>query len=127
MNFGSVLKGFSSGMQGSPMSRMNSQQKLQALGAAFSGDQNQLAQVMGSLEPAPSRAQRPRPILNEDGEDISAAFGGEGTADGPVGMPPMGLGGMLMRDGGKALMSGAFGLGGMLLGRGFGFGKKKDR
>lgn len=117
------LPKFMGGREGSPMSRMTDQQKLQALGMAFGGDQAGLAQLMGGL---PEATQRQGPVLNQDGEDISAAFSGVEPSGGGMGMP-MGLGGMLMQDGGKALMSGAFGLGGMLAGRGFGFGKKKDR
>lgn len=121
MNFGAALKGFSNGMQGSPMSRMNGQQKLQALGAAFGGDQDQLAQIMGSLEPAPGRPQRQAPVMNEDGEDISAAFGGGGGGGGGMSGREFGLlGPLLMNGGGMGLLGG-------LLGGGFGFGKKKDR
>lgn len=95
------------GMEGSPLSRMNDQQKIQALGAAFSGDQNMLGELMGQLGPAPQKAS---PILNRDGEDISAAFG---PALGPMGMA----------DGGKP--GALLGVPGMLLGRKFGFGRKR--
>ena len=123
MNFGQVFKSFSGGMQGSPMSRMDNQQRLQALGSAFSGDQDQLAQIMGSLN-APGRPQRPHqegPVVNEEGDDISAAFGGGGGGSSmgllnPKAIGQFGLlGPMLMKGGGMGLLGGLLG----------GFGKKK--
>lgn len=63
-----------SGMSGSPMSMMNNQQKLQALGSAFSGDQKGLASIMSQLG---GQGRAGPPVMNQDGQDISAAFGGQ--------------------------------------------------
>lgn len=70
-------------MKGSPMSKMGGAQQLQALGAAFSGDQQQLGALMASL------GQGGGPVVNNGGEDISAAFGGDLTAAEPDVMKQM--------------------------------------
>lgn len=101
--FGFKLPNFMSGMEGSAMSKMSDSQKLQALGAAFSGDQKGLGSLLASLDKGGGA-----PVENEEGQDISAAFGGQ-----------LGIGGqMLGQNPGLAL-----GLPGMFLGRKFGFGK----
>lgn len=119
---GFKMPGFMSGGQGSPMSQMNNQQKLQALGAAFGGDQDQLSRIMGSLEGGqPGHATRHAPIKNDEGDDISAAFGGGGGGGGAMGLlsgsgSQFGLlGPMLMKGGGMGLLGGLLG----------GLGKKK--
>jgi len=68
----------------SPLSQMDTSGKLQALGSAFSGDQEQLAQLLASLG-----GQGGAPVMNVEGADISAAFGGGLPQGGPGGLPPM--------------------------------------
>lgn len=94
------------GMKGSPLSKMGTSQQLQALGAAFGGDQQMLSQLMGGL--GGGQGQPGAPVQNDQGDDISAAFGGMlGQAGGQVGGEIMGGMGLIP-----------------LLGRKLGFGKK---
>lgn len=77
------------GMKGSPLSKMGTSQQLQALGAAFSGDQDHLSRLLGSLQGGQQEAQAP--ILDPQGNDVSAAFGGIlGNVGGQVGGEIMG-------------------------------------
>jgi hypothetical protein len=63
-----------SGAGGSPMSMMSNQQKLQALGSAFSGDQQGLSSILAQLQGGQGGGA---PVVSQGGQDISAAFGGD--------------------------------------------------
>jgi hypothetical protein len=62
------------GMKGSPLSQMGTSQQLQALGAAFGGDQKQLASLLGGLQGG-GGSVADAPVM-AGGQDISAAFSG---------------------------------------------------
>lgn len=99
-------------MQGSPLSKMGGQQQLQALGAAFGGDQKGLNAILAGM----GQGGEQGPVTNEGGEDISAAFG-SGQA------PPQGggMGGMMGALGGMVAQA-PLGLPMRMLSKRLGFG-----
>jgi hypothetical protein len=75
-----------SGAGGSPMSMMSNQQKLQALGSAFSGDQQGLSSILAQLQGGQGGGA---PVVSQGGQDISAAFGGDFAMASPATATPL--------------------------------------